>query len=195
MRCTTIVPPGCAETVVPITQELPIPCIGIPDPRDTYTQYNYYSIPIDTSGITQWLDLIPRLSYQPGMMSPTNSNATPQTVQYFEGPIAFQLRRVTPGNPCGVESDPCDVCMELFAPVWPRWTPGVADWVHKKAFRLDVGGGLCPFPVYTRGLAPFDWPTLICGSAMCLDIYITTDSDARDGHVRLDVQRRQDAQC
>ena len=194
--CTPIAPSGCAQTTVPITQDLPIPCIGVPDPRTTYTQYNFYSIPINTSGISQWMDLIPRLSYQPGQMGVTGDTTDPQSIENFEGPVAFQLRRVTPGNPCGSESDPCDVCMELFAPIWPRASLGVADWVQRKVFRLESGGiGLCPIPAYTRGLAPFDWPTLICGSEMCLDIYITTDTDARSGHVTLDVMRRQDAQC
>ena len=194
--CVPITPPGCEPTLLPILQELPIPCIGVPDPRTTSTEYNYYSIPLDTSGITQWMDLIPKLWYQPGLMSPTGGDMDPQNINNFEGPVAFQLRRVTPGNPCGTESDPCDVCMELFAPVWPRVTEGVADWVQRKAFRLESGGmGICPFPIYTRGLAPFDWPTVVCGDAMCLDIYIATDSDARAGTVRLDLMRRQDAQC
>jgi len=194
--CSPIVPSGCGTSVVPSPQVLPIPCLGIPDPRTTYTQYNFYSIPIDTSGISQWLDLVPQLIYRPGFLSPTGDFASPQDIANFEGPIAFQLRRVTPGNPCGEESDPCDVCLELFAPLWPRSTEGVADWIERKLFRMEANGtGLCPLPVYTRGLAPFNWPTLVCGSEMCLDIYITTDSDARTGSVRLDVMRRQDAQC
>lgn len=196
--CETIVPPNCTETVVPVFQSLPTPCVGIPDWSATAvdTIYNYYSIPIDTSGISQWMDLIPKLTYQPGQMGPTGDPTDPQSVEYFEGPIAFQLRRVTPGNPCGVMSNPCDVCMELFAPLWPRATEGVADWIYRKLFRLEANGvGLCPMPVYTRLLAPFDWPTLVCGDEMCLDIYIATDSDGRAGHVKLDVMRRQDAQC
>lgn len=196
VQCLPITPPGCAETSIPLGSGFPIPCIGVPDPRTTYTQYNFYSIPIDTSGISQWLDLVPKLTYQPGQMSPTGSSTDPQSIENFEGPVAFQLRRVTPGSPCGEEADPCDVCLEMFAPIWPRSTPGVADWVERKLFRLEAGGmGLCPLPVYGRGLAPFNWPTLICGDDMCLDIYITTASDARAGQVRLDVMRRQDAQA
>lgn len=194
--CTPIIPAACEDTIVPVTQELPIPCIGVPDPRTTYTQYNYYSIPIDTSGISSWFDLVPKLFYQPGFMSPPGLDLDPQSPENFEGPVAFQIRRVTPSSPCGEQADPCDVCLELFAPVWPRATEGVADWVARKVFRLEAGGvGLCPIPVYSRGLAPFNWPTLICGDEMCLDIYIATDSDARSGHIRLDVQKRQDAQC
>lgn len=196
--CEPIPPNGCATTIVPASQVLPQPCIGIPDYPATGmdTTYNYYSIPIDVSNISQWMDLVPKITYQPGQMGPTGDPMNPQSIGNFEGPIAFQLRRVTPGSPCGVMSDPCDVCMELFAPLWPRASTGVADWIYRKLFRIESNGvGICPLPVYTRGLVPFDWPTLICGPEMCLDIYITTDSDARAGHIKLDVQRRQDAQC
>jgi len=192
IRCSNVAPAGCATTSVPTTASLPIPCIGIPDPRITYTQFNYYSIPISTAGITQWMDLVPMLTYQPGIMSGSSGNPDPENIDYYEGPIGFQIRRVTPGNPCGVQADDCEPCIELFAPTWSRWTPGVADWVNRKAFRLQ---SQCAFPVYTRGLGPFNWPTLICGDDICLDVYISTDSDARSGHLSLDVMRREDAQC
>lgn len=183
--CSSQLPPGCPSTTVPLFNQLPAPCVG--DPNITVDNFsNFYSIPLDFSTISTWMDLVPIMYYT---ASPGSQNSP------LEGPVAFQLRRSTPETPCGTVANPCNVGMEMFVPILETGQQSVYDWVNQKAFKFNSTVDLCPFPVYTRQLAPFNWPTIICGSQMCLDIYINDNRDGREGILQFDVMRRQDAIC
>lgn len=178
--CDTPVPVGCATTVAPLIANPPTPCVG----QSSFTA-NFYSIPLSFSGISTWLDMVPVIYYTG---SPYGTG-----LSQFEGPVSFQLRRTTASAPCGTVASPCDVCMELFTAQQQRGMQGVIDWVRRKAYRINASLDTCAYPTFTRQLAPFNWPTLTCGSAMCLDVYINGANDGRAGKLRLDVMRRADA--
>jgi len=178
-----VVPPGCATTDPVIPSVLPQPRTG-----DSSPYSNFYSIPVDMTGISTWMDLVPMIYY-------TGSPEGPGDVP-SEGPIDIQLRRPTVDEPCGEIANPCNSCIEAYSPVFERGERNVLDWVNRKGFRLNSSNtNLCPFPIYTRELAPFRWPTITCGPEMCLDVFSNADNDGRAGKIQLDVMRRQDALC
>lgn len=175
--CFDQTPEGCQVTNGPNMIAPPSPCVGIP----SFTA-NFYSIPLDLSGVSSQLPLVPLLYY-------TGSPATPATSLY-EGPVAFQLRRTTPEHPCGTVANPCEVCAELFTAHQRRQRRGVLDFRQRKAFRTVSAVPVCPYPVFTRELTPFMWPTLTCGASMCLDVYVRQANDGRGQRIELDVLRR-----
>jgi hypothetical protein len=177
--CFDTDPAGCVGTDGPDMVAPPTPCVGVP----SFTA-NHYAVTLDFSTIPSTMDLIPQLYY-------TGSPKTPATTGY-EGPVSFQIRRPTPGVPCGSVPSPCDVPIELFTAQQRRDRTGVLDWRRKKAYRTVSSVPVCPYPVFTRELAPFTWPTLICADEMCLDVYINAANDGRSQRIVLDVMRRVD---
>lgn len=180
--CFTPPPIGCPPgTGIGETDPYPTPCIG-----NSSGVYNYYSTSLNFSGYpgSKWFDLVPIITY-------TGSPST----NSVEGPIAITLHRKIAGQACSVEKDGCEVCLEMFAPVMRAGQPNLFDWITQKGYYQSDQALSCNFPVYTRGLAPFNWPTLTCGTEFCLHVFIDEETDRRDGKLRFDVMRRQDAIC
>lgn len=180
--CSTSPPPGCTTTDSGIFTLLPTPCIGTHT-----TTSNLYSIPLSFAGISTWIDQIPIITYTGG----DGAFYTPNE----EGPVGIQLRRATTAEPCGVAANPCNVPLEVFAPRLNRASETVFDWVNRKAFAVNSVIDLCPVPIYTRQLAPFNWPTIVCGADMCMDVYIDSSNDSRGSRIKFELMGRQDAIC
>jgi len=181
--CAPYVVNGCEPTEDILDVNIPMPCIG-----DVSGVFNHYSIPLDFSGLSSWMDLVPTIYY-------TASPVAPDPGFFgFEGPVGITMRRPTADQPCGSATpDYCTACMELFVPGMTLGIEGVFDFVSQKGFQIASTTGLCPIPVYGRTLAPFDWPTVTCGPEMCLDLYVDQASDGRAQFITFDVMRRQDA--
>ena len=177
--CFDETPDGCTETAGPIIPAPPLPCVGTP----AFTA-NHYAVPLDFSMVPASMDMVPLLYY-------TGSEATPATTLY-EGPVAFQIRRTSPGSPCGTVPNPCDVPIEIFSAQQRRQRTGVLDFRARQAYRTQSAVPVCPYPVFTRELAPFTWPTLVCSGDMCLDVYVNRANDGRGQKIALDVMRRVD---
>jgi hypothetical protein len=178
--CFDTPPAGCTVTNGPLMVAPPQACVGQPD----FTA-NFYSIPLNVGGVTSTFEAVPLLYY-------TGSEATPATSLY-EGPVAFQLRRAHPDEPCGEVANPCNVGAEFFTSQQRRDRRGLLDFRQRKAYRTVSAVPVCPYPVFSRELAPFTWPTIVCGSDMCLDVYINRDNDGRGQRIELDLMRRLDA--
>jgi hypothetical protein len=155
-------------------------CVGTTD-----FNANYYSVPFSASTVATATDMIPRLYYTASPSSGTSRSD--------EGPMGIHIRRTNSTSPCGQTADPCVVDAELFVPGFRRDQTGLLDWRTRRGYKNTSVIPMCPTAVFTRGVAPFSWPVLICGSQMCLDFYINNDNDGRAGHVRLDLLRRVDA--
>lgn len=172
-------PEGCVSTTAPVMAVPPQPCVGA-----TSFTANHYAVPLDFSNIATNMDLVPQLYY-------TGSEGTPATTSY-EGPVAMQIRRPFPGSPCGTVPNPCDVPIEIFTAQQRRQRTGVIDWRRRKAYRTQSTVPVCPYPVFTRQLAPFQWPTLVCADEMCLDVYVNSADDGRGQRIVFDVMQRVD---
>lgn len=183
--CPVYLPTGCELTSAVDFNSPPTPCVG----SSSFTA-RYYSIPLSLTGISQWMDIVPRIRFTPGEVNPD-----PEFSNDYEGPTAIWIRRTDAGHPCGTPVTPCEACVELFVPTFRRGFTNVADWIDRKVYGQDAAVDVCPMPAYTRQLAPFNWPTLTCGSEMCLEFYIQEDSDSRASSVVVELQRRQDAVC
>jgi hypothetical protein len=180
--CFTPAPLGCPPSAgIGGADPYPAPCIG-----NTSGVSNYYSTTLSLAAVTgsKWFDLVPIITY-------TGSPSTEST----EGPVAITLHRAIAGEPCDVQKSGCEVCFEMFAPVMRTGEPNLFDWITRKGYYVSDQALSCNFPVYTRGLVPFNWPTLTCGPDFCMHIYIDEESDRRDGRLQFDVMRRQDAIC
>lgn len=177
--CFDEAPVGCADTAGPVIAAPPTPCAGTP----SFTA-NHYAVPLDFSAVPTSMDMVPMLYY-------TGSEATPATTLY-EGPVAFQVRRTTPDAPCGSVANPCDVPIEIFTAQQRRQRTGLLDWRARQAYRTQSTIPVCPYPTFTRELAPFTWPTLVCTGPMCLDVYINEANDGRGQRIAFDVMRRVD---
>lgn len=177
--CFDSIPAGCTPSSGVEMVPPPHACAGA-----TEFVANHYAVPLDLSAVPSNMDLVPQLYY-------TGSPTTPATTGY-EGPVAFQMRRPTPGSPCGSVPSPCDVPIELFTAQQRRNETGIIDWRRRKAYRTVSAIPVCPYPAFTRELAPFTWPTLICSGQMCLDVYINVNNDGRGQRIVLDLMRRVD---